>query len=86
MAKKQLFLAALFHIEIGTLSLINSLKHAEFLALARSADLGLGGVGGGWFVCRVAVLFVLTGLGMGGNLEGDGSYCVLGIAYCGRSS
>ena len=32
--KKVLFLAAFFPIEIGTLSRIISLKHAEFLALA----------------------------------------------------
>ncbi|MFB0553795.1 MAG: hypothetical protein ACETWQ_10830 [Phycisphaerae bacterium] len=38
MAKKQLFLAALFPIEIRTLSLIISLKHADFLALAGIAD------------------------------------------------
>ena len=34
MTKKALFLAAFFTIEIGTLSLIISLKCAEFLALA----------------------------------------------------
>ncbi len=55
MTKNELFLAAFFPIEIGNLSSIISLKNAEFLTLAGSADLGLGGVGGRWFVCRVAV-------------------------------
>ena len=39
--KKQIFLAALFPIEIQTQSPIITLKNAEFLALSRIAVLGI---------------------------------------------
>ena len=44
MVKKQLFLAALFHSEIGTLSPIISLKHSELLDLAGIEGLCIDGL------------------------------------------
>jgi len=58
-AKKQIFLAALFYIEIRTISPIISLKRTEFLLLTRgfwvrtNSPWGRAGIAGLAFLCRI---------------------------------